>query len=435
MSSKGLQKLIDKNKGNEMKLFFIATLVLLYLTAFLCDSPRDIAKGMVKIIMSRDALITDYFALAGTGAAFFNTAVVATICLGMILVNKIPFTGPTIAALFMNIGYGFWGKNPMNILPVLVGTYLCAKMHRIHFGRFIYTALFGSCLAPVVTEVIYMLPFSFPCNLAIAIAVGLFIGFILPPLSSHTASMHMGYTLFNVGFSAGILAFVLVCIFRAFGLESETVLIWQEGRPLWLVIGFYLYFAVVIIAGFFLSDKKVEKLFHMFRHPGRAVADFVLMDGSGPTLMNMGLVGIIGLTYILLIGGDLSGPVLGAIFIAFGFSSFGAHIKNYVPVLVGVLLFSIISHHSPVTPGMQLAALFAVGLAPIAGQFGIVPGVISGMLHGAIVMCTADLYGGLNLYNNGFSTGWVAIFMVPTVESFMRHFESRRNNKAQKKQK
>ena len=99
------------------------------------------------------------------------------------------------------------------------------------------------------------------------------------------------------------------------------------------------------------------------------------------------------------------------------------------------MLFSIISHHSPVTPGMQLAALFAVGLAPIAGQFGIVPGVISGMLHGAIVMCTADLYGGLNLYNNGFSTGWVAIFMVPTVESFMRHFESRRNNKAQKKQK
>lgn len=434
MSSK-IKKLLEKSKGNEMKLFVIATVMLLYLTAFLCDNPLEIAKGMMKIVLSRDALITDYFALAGTGVTFFNSAVVATICVIMILVSKIPFTGPTMAALFINVGYGFWGKNPVNILPILVGTYLYAKLHHIHFGRVIYTALFGSCLAPVVTEVIYMLPFSFPISFVIAVAIGLFVGFILPPLSAHTASMHMGYTLFNVGFSAGILAFVLVCIFRAFGLESETVLIWQYGRPLWLIIGMYLYFAVAVVIGFFLSERKPEKLLHIYRHPGRAVADFVLMDGAGPTLMNMGAVGMIGLTYILLIGGDLSGPVLGAIFIAFGFSAFGAHIRNFVPVLVGVLLFSIISQHSPLTPGMQLAALFAVGLAPIAGQFGVVPGIISGMLHAAIVMCTADLYGGLNLYNNGFSTGWVAIFMVPTVESFMKHFELRKTHKAQKKQK
>ena len=249
-----LQRLAEKSKGNEMKLFFIATLGLLYLTAFLCDNPVEIIRGMIKIIMSRDALITDYFELAGTGAAFFNTAVVATICLSMILVNKIPFTGPTIAALFMNIAYGFWGKNPVNILPVLLGTYLCAKMHHIHFGRFIYTALFGSCLAPAVTELVYMLPFSFPCNLAIAVAVGVFMGFILPPIASHTASMHMGYTLFNVGFSGGILAFVLVCILRAFGMESETVLIWQEGRPLWLVIGMYAYFGLAMLLGFFASE-------------------------------------------------------------------------------------------------------------------------------------------------------------------------------------
>lgn len=427
-------KLKEKYKGKEMKLFFIATVVLLYLIAFLCDSPMDIARGMWKIIVSRDALITDYFVLAGTGAAFFNAAVVTTICLILVLGVKVPFTGPTIAALFINIGYGFWGKNPVNILPILLGTYLYAKLHHMHFGRYIYTALFGTCLAPFVTELIYMMPFSFVGNLLFTIALGIFIGFTLPPLSSHAASMHMGYNLFNVGFSAGILAFVVMCIFRAFGLESEAVLIWQEGRPLWLAILMYSYFAVVFIVGYFISDRKLDKLLHIFRHPGRAVADFVLMDGAGASLMNMSLMGCVALTYILVIGGDLSGPVIGTIFVAFGFASLGAHVKNYTPVLIGVLLFSIISKHAPVTPGMQLAAIFAVGLSPIAGQFGAIPGILSGMLHGAIVMCTANMYGGLNLYNNGFSAGWVAIFMVPTIESFMNHFEDRRHRKAKKKE-
>lgn len=165
------------------------------------------------------------------------------------------------------------------------------------------------------------------------------------------------------------------------------------------------------------------------KHPGRAVADFVLMDGAGATLMNMGLVGAASLTYILLVGGDLSGPVVGAILTAFGFSAFGAHLKNYLPVLAGVYLSTLVTQFDARTPGLQLASAFAVGLAPIAGQFGIAAGVAAGMLHAFLVMCTAGLYGGLNLYNNGFSAGWVAIFMVPMLESFMKQFRERKRRR------
>lgn len=203
---------MKKLKGNELKIFSIVSIVLLVIAAFLCDSPKEILLGMRKIIVSRDALITDYFELAGSGAAFMNAAMVSGICLVLVLVQKIPFTGPTLAALFINAGYALWGKNPVNILPVLLGTYVYAKVHHAHFGRYIYTALFGTCLAPLVTEVLYLLPFEAPLNFVTVIAVGILIGFLLPPLSAHTASMHMGYNLFNVGFSAGILAFVMVCV-------------------------------------------------------------------------------------------------------------------------------------------------------------------------------------------------------------------------------
>ena len=67
-----------------------------------------------------------------------------------------------------------------------------------------------------------------------------------------------------------------------------------------------------------------------------------------------------------------------------------------------------------------------MGLAPIAGRFGVIAGIVAGMLHTAIVMCTSQMYGGLNLYNNGFSAGWVAIIMVPAIESFLMEYGRRK---------
>ncbi|MCM1567826.1 MAG: DUF1576 domain-containing protein [Roseburia sp.] len=418
-----------------MKRFTFFTIILLFAAAFVCDSPQNIFQGVQLIILSRSALITDYFALAGMGAAFFNAALVLTVCTALVIWQKIPFTGPTMAALFMNAGYGLWGKNPLNILPILLGVWFYARLHNAHIGRFIYTALFGTCLAPFVTEMAYILPFSTSVNILCGVMLGFCIGFLLPPLSTHTASMHMGYSLFNVGFSAGILAFVMVCILRSLGLESGTVLIWQEGRPAGLIVGLYLYFIAAFLTGLIINKGKIRGLIHITRHPGRAVADFVLMDGCGATLMNMALMGMLAVSYILLVGGDLSGPVVGAVCVVFGFSAFGAHIKNYLPVLVGVSLYTVLSNYQTDTPGILLAALFGVGLAPIAGQFGIVAGILAGVLHSCVVMCTANMYGGLNLYNNGFSAGWVAIFMVPMLESFIRHFESRERSRVKNRDK
>ena len=103
--------------------------------------------------------------------------------------------------------------------------------------------------------------------------------------------------------------------------------------------------------------------------------------------------------------------------------------KNYLPVLLGVFLSTFLNHFSPVTPGMQLAAVFSVGLSPISGRFGPVAGVFAGMLHSAVVMCTSQMYGGLNLYNNGFSAGWVAIIMVPALESFMSEMRQKKRER------
>ena len=416
-------------QGKELRWFCFLSAALLLITACLFASPGELARGMKTIVLSRDALITDYFELAGYGPAFCNAGLVLLLAILLIEAVKLPYTGLTLAALFINTGFGFWGKNPVNIIPIIIGTVIYAKLHRAPLGRYVYTALFATCLAPFVTDLVYILPFSFWINLLIAVITGMFFGFIIPPLSMHTASMHMGYSLFNVGFSGGTLAFVAFCILRAHGIQSEAVFIWKAGRHPALLTGFLLYFILTFLYGLYLEKGNIKAAWKITRHPGRAVADFVLMDSVGATLMNMGIMGLMAEIYVLLVGGDLSGPILGCLLTVFGFSSFGAHPKNYLPLLAGVFLSTFFSQYQPDTPGILIASLFAVGLSPIAGQFGVLAGIAAGILHSAIVMCTSQMYGGLNLYNNGFSAGWVAIVMIPTLESFMKEYHYRKQRK------
>ena len=100
-------------KENVLKYLVNFTIVLLLGAAFLCDSPVGVFRGMKEIMLSHNALITDFFVIGGMGAAFFNAALVLAVCEVLVLVEKIPFTGPTMAALFINAGYGLWGKNPL----------------------------------------------------------------------------------------------------------------------------------------------------------------------------------------------------------------------------------------------------------------------------------------------------------------------------------
>lgn len=422
--------MIDVKAGDKAcKRFVLFTICYLLITAVILDTPMEILQGMKRIIISRDALITDYFVIGGYGAAFFNAGLVVLMEYLLLIYEKVNFTGLTLAALYINAGFALFGKNPVNILPILMGTIIYAKFHHSRISRYVYVAMFGTSLAPFVTELVYILPFGKVMNGILAVVTGILIGFVLPPLSAHTSSMHMGYNLFNVGFSSGIVAFVIMCVLQSYGISAESTLVWQENAPVSLIVWLLIFYAAAFTYGVWMNKGNLRRVWEITRHPGRAVADFVLMNGAGSTFMNMGMIGMLGTAYILAIGGDFSGPVIGAMLTAFGFGAFGAHLKNYVPVLAGVFLSTFGNKFSATTPAVQLAAMFAVGIAPIAGQFGLIAGLLAGGLHVAIVTCTNAMYGGLNLYNNGFSCGWVAIFLVPLLESFIKRFETRRMKK------
>ena len=89
-----MRKWLESISGKELKLFSIFTIILLFIaavtTAFATRNPMGLINGMKLIVISRDALITDYFELTGYGAALLNGALVLGISTFLIIRQKIP---------------------------------------------------------------------------------------------------------------------------------------------------------------------------------------------------------------------------------------------------------------------------------------------------------------------------------------------------------
>ena len=177
-----------------------------------------------------------------------------------------------------------------------------------------------------------------------------------------------------------------------------------------------------VIAGLCRGPKPVlKKYWALLRTSGRVPSDYVRTFTPGPVLVNMGVNGLIATGYIVLTGGDLNGATIGAIFTIIGFSGYGKHAFNMVPVMAGVLLGSLTNHVDPNSSALQLAGLFGTTLAPFAGVFGWPFGVLAGLLHSSVVLQAGLPLEGMNLYNNGFSGGLVAIVLYPILTSLVKH--------------
>ncbi|MGL4372632.1 MAG: DUF1576 domain-containing protein, partial [Turicibacter sp.] len=226
------------------------------------------------------------------------------------------------------------------------------------------------------------------------------------------------------GFTAGIMITVLVALFKSFGYSPTTQLVWGTGYNSILAPYLYFIFITLIVIGFFTHDKAWKYYKKILTYPGRLVSDYVILEGFSPTLINIGINGIIATSYILLVNGDINGPTIGGILTVAGFSAFGKHIKNITPIILGVMIGSYIKVFSINDPSILLAALFGTALAPIAGEFGAIYGIIAGFIHSSVVLHVGEMHAGLNLYNNGFSAGLVAAILVPLIEALRKDVNS-----------
>jgi hypothetical protein len=190
-------------------------------------------------------------------------------------------------------------------------------------------------------------------------------------------------------------------------------MIWTSGNDLVLAILLLFLLISTILGGIYLDRRGLAKLNIIFRLSGQTPTDFINEVGIGTTLINMGLSGLIGLAYLLLVKADLNGPTLGGIFTIVGFAAFGKHPKNIIPIMVGVFIASLAKPWNASDASITLTALFGTSLAPIAGRFGWHWGIVAGFIHSSAALSISSINAGLNLYSNGFAAGIVAAVLVP----------------------
>lgn len=402
-------------------LLWIYTAVLA-LFGLLLDSPAQILQGLTTIILTEDALITDYVLIAGPSAALINSALVTAISLILLRLSREPFNGFSLVVIGLMSGFSLFGKNFVNIWPILIGSWLYAKLRREHFGKYIPTGLLSTALAPVVSYIALDNGWGTPL---LGGLVGILIGFILPPLSAYTYKIQNGMNLYNVGFASGLVALILVPLISSLGATPATRYHWAEGYDLLFGLALGIFCTALFLLGLLCSGKPAWASWAGYRRllvtSGRAPSDYLRMFGAGPVLINTGINGLIGMTFILLTGGDLNGPTVGGILTIMGFSAFGKHARNIIPVMAGVFLGGVVMHWSLSDSAVQLACLFCTTLAPISGYFGWPFGVLAGFLHSSVVLYTGTPVAGMNLYNNGFSGGLVAIVLYPLIIDIFRH--------------
>ena len=391
-------------------------------TGLILGDPAQVIPGIRTIILTEDALITDYIQIAGMSAAFVNSALVTLISLILLRLCGEPVNGFTLVELGLMAGFALFGKNIANIWPIIAGTFLYAKVRREPFGKYVSIALLATALSPVVTYVALDNGFG---NLWWGILVGLLIGFVLPPLSAYTYKIQNGMNLYNMGFACGVLALVLVPVMSSMGAVPTIASHWSTGNNLTLGEALGILCLVLILSGLFLCGRPAWAAWAGYRRllltTGRAPSDYLRMFGAAPVLVNTGVNGLIGMALILLTGGDLNGPTLGGIFAIMGFSAFGKHARNILPIMLGVVIGGVFLHWRINNPSVQLALLFGTTLAPIAGYFGWPFGLLAGFLHSSVVLHAGTPVEGVNLYNNGFSGGLLAIVLFPILTEAIRH--------------
>ncbi|MFE6977067.1 DUF1576 domain-containing protein [Streptomyces sp. NPDC057682] len=416
------------DRSSESVLLWLLALTALgcVVFGFLVDSPAEVVRGVGRIVIAPDVLITDSIDLGGLGGAFVQAGLLTLIACAAYRLTGARVDGAAVGCVYMLLGFALFGKTVLNVWPVVMGVGLYAVVRREPVRDYLTTAIFATALAPVFSEVAFNSALDRSVSVPLGFATSVLIGFVVPPVARQLFRAHNGFTLYNMGFVAGVLGTVVVAVFQSYGLAAQPPMVWTSGHDAELLTLVAAMVLGVIAAAFVLDRRPWCGYVALHRRTGQAPADFIASDGAGPTLLNMAAVGVIATAFVVIVGADFNGPVVGGIVSVMGFGACGKHSVNIVPVMVGVLLGALAKPFGFTDPGVVWAALFGTCLAPVVVRFGPHWGVLAGFLHVSVGQVTGAFAGGLNLYGNGFAAGLVASVVTPVALVFARRRDSDR---------
>lgn len=412
-----------KHAGRKQILLWFA--VITFIFALVSSDSDSMLSQYYHLMTHQTYLMHDFIAVAGESATFLNVSLHYLIAYILYIRNdRSRLNGLQIASIGIFVGHSFFGTHLLNIIPIMMGVFSFAHWRRQSFKYYTAASLFSTATAPLISFWLFSPQFSL-FNLITASLLGFIMGFIAPPLAEHFLKFHQGFTIYNYGFTTGMIAMMLSIFVSYFHHYPETQSQYStDSHAILLIYVLTLLLSTLIIARLPIFHKEVwQQWATLLQSSGRLPSDFMTRYGVNATTLNMTLTSLIYLSILLLIGMPLNGPVVGGLLSVWSFGSFGKHIRNTLPISMGVLIAAYLLNGTVQSNAVLIPLLFGTALAPIAGSYGIIWGVVAGFLQFNLVSKVFTLHSGFNLYNNGFSSGFIAAIMIPIIEVIQAHFE------------
>ena len=424
--------------GRLLRAVLCAFTAAFLIAALLAPDLPQMFSGLGRICTLPAQLTKDYFKpeLGSISGTLLNYFLVGAVCCALMFLPGAKVTGGTVLGYILTLGFCSYGMNILNILPLMFGVAVYSLIRKQPFGKNLNFFMFTTAVGPLITEVLFRYPSAAETHgvtllgVLLALVIGVVFGCAMPALCAHSPGFHKGYDLYNAGPAAGFLCFLVYAVlYKVAGVEAPAIgADLGEGSAAFVNIFCIALFALCLILGFALNGMKDYG--RLFLDSGYK-SDFTVKYSVGANLMNMGIYGLFIVLYYNLIGAKFTGPTMGAIFCMLCCCCNGATPLNVFPIMVGYVVMGLLNRVGVTAFAINAQAIvvglcFASGLAPISGEYGLVAGIVAGMLHYCLVTSVPAIHGGFNLYNGGFTAGIVCFVYVPVLEHFFKSKSQKR---------
>ena len=188
--------------------------------------------------------------------------------------------------------------------------------------------------------------------------------------------------------------------------------------------------ACFLIAAFLMPDRAqmFSGLAKILTEPCKVATNYFAVGGYSATFLNMGLIGLCCLMLFVVFKGTPNNVSNLGVLLTIGFGSWGIHILNIWPTILGVLIYCALKRE-PVSKNVN-AMLYSTGIAPLITDLmlryphpevvgfhpaGIALSLLIGILIGISVPAgmgfSAKVHQGFDLYSAALPVGMIAFFL------------------------
>ena len=439
-----MKNLNKMHEDHFLKIFFTCfSLSFIIASGFMPDVDQ-LTEGLLRIMNSPTKAATNFFSVGGYAATFMNMGLVGLICTWLYCIPGRQANNAATLVTLLTVGFGSWGIHILNIWPTILGVALHCVVKGEKLGSRTNAMLFSTGLAPFMSELMVRYPYPetvgiHPSGVALALIVGVFVGYYLPAGLDNSPKIHKGFALYSAALPIGMTAFLLNgFLYKAMGVPvPEAVSDLSVADPAicntFCIVLFVGFIVVALLMG--CSPKHYIQSILSPQH----VVHFGAAFGNAAMLMNAGVFGLFILGYFNFVGAEFNGIVFGSVFCMLSTCNSGSHPLNAIPILMGYAFAEFFFQTMTPFSGGEVTHLlrsqslivgicYANGLSPIAHEYGWRYGILVSAMHFCMVTTTPQLHGGMCLYNGGFTAALVCLLILPGMERHFRTKHERRNS-------